>query len=56
MPVYVWHGAQDKIVPVGQGQVMAKALPNARAKFYPNDGHVSLMANHYEELLSAIVC
>ena len=56
MPVHIWHGEQDKIVAVGQGYMMAKTAPNALAKFYPNDGHVSLSVNHYEELLGAIVC
>ena len=55
MPVSIWHGEQDKIVDVGQGRIMAEALPNAQARFYPNEGHVSLIANHYEELLRAIV-
>lgn len=55
MPVYVWHGEQDMIQPIGQGQILAQALPNARAKFYPNEGHVSLIVNHYEELLSTML-
>ena len=55
MPVHVFHGEQDKIVPVEQGRIMAKALPNARATFYPGEGHISLMGNHYEELLGALV-
>jgi pimeloyl-ACP methyl ester carboxylesterase len=55
IPVHIWHGEQDEIQPIGQGQIMANALPNARAKFYPNEGHISLIMNHYEELLSTIV-
>jgi pimeloyl-ACP methyl ester carboxylesterase len=55
MPVHVWHGEQDELLPIDQGQIMANALPNARAKFYPNEGHISLIVNHYEELLSTIV-
>jgi hypothetical protein len=34
---------------------MANALPNARAKFYTNEGHISLIINHYDELLSTKV-
>jgi pimeloyl-ACP methyl ester carboxylesterase len=55
MPVHIWHGEQDELLPIGQGKIMAKAIPNARAKFYPNEGHISLTMNHYEELLSSIV-
>jgi pimeloyl-ACP methyl ester carboxylesterase len=55
MPVHIWHGEQDELQPIRQGQIMANALPNARAKFYPNEGHISLFVNHYDELLSTIV-
>lgn len=55
MPVYVWHGEQDMIQPIGQAQILAQTLPNARAKFYPNEGHVSLIVNHYAELLNTMV-
>ena len=55
MLVHVFHGEQDKLVPFAQGQIMAKALPNARLMVFPNEGHLSILANHYEELLSAIV-
>jgi pimeloyl-ACP methyl ester carboxylesterase len=55
IPVYVWHGEQDVMVPIGQGQIMAQALPHACAKFYPNEGHVSLIVNHYEKLLGTMV-
>jgi pimeloyl-ACP methyl ester carboxylesterase len=55
MPVHIWHGEQDELLPIRQGQIMSNALPNARAKFYPNEGHISLFVNHYDELLSTIV-
>ncbi len=55
MTVHIWHGEQDKIVPIVQGQLMVKALPNASPKFYPNEGHVSIIVNHYEELLSELL-
>src|SRR5215211_1039090 len=42
-------------LPIGQGQIMANALPDARADFYPKEGHISLTMNHYDELLSTIV-
>jgi pimeloyl-ACP methyl ester carboxylesterase len=55
MPVHIWHGEQDELLPIGQGQIMSNALPDARAKFYPNEGQISLFVNHYDELLSTIV-
>jgi pimeloyl-ACP methyl ester carboxylesterase len=55
IPVHVWHGEQDRIVPVEQGRLMAKAIPNARTIFHPGDGHMTMISNHYEEILSTLV-
>lgn len=54
MPVDVWHGEEDKLVSIEQARILAKAIPNARSKFYPNEGH-TLIVNRFEELLSAVV-
>ena len=56
MPVYLWHGEMDTMCPVSMGRFMAKSIPNCRARFYPNEGHISLVANHFEELLATLVC
>ena len=50
---YLWHGEADRIVPVGVGRRMAAAIPNASAKFYPTEGHYSLMVNYGAEILAA---
>lgn len=45
LPVWVFHGAQDKVVPISESQVMADALENlggnVRFTIYPNAGHDS---------------
>lgn len=56
MPVYHWQGEADNVLPPSQGQYLAKNIPNCQSKFYPNEGHISLITNHYEEILGAIVC
>jgi pimeloyl-ACP methyl ester carboxylesterase len=56
MPVYLWHGEMDTMCPVSMGRYVAKTIPDCQARFFPNDGHLSLVANHYEELLTTIVC
>lgn len=53
IPVYLWHGELDNAAPI---KYMASAIPDCRAKFFPQDGHISLIVNHYEELLRAMVC
>jgi len=51
MPVHLWHGEEDRFVPPAVLHRLAGMLPNARARFYPGEGHVSLLANHGEEIL-----
>ncbi len=51
MPIYLWHGEEDRFVPPAVVQRLAGALPSARLRFYPGEGHVSLLANHGEEIL-----
>jgi hypothetical protein len=37
------------------GRYMAGAIPGCHAHFMPQEGHYSLIARHYEELLRALV-
>ncbi len=53
-PVYIWHGEADRLVPIEQGRILAKTIPDAHASFLPNEGH-TLIVNHFDELLGAIV-
>ena len=40
--VYLWHGELDENVAISMGRSMAEIIPNCRAKFYPEDAHLSL--------------
>ena len=55
MPVNIWHGEEDKLVPVEQARIQARAIPDARLKLWPNEGH-TLFVSRLEELLSSVVC
>ncbi len=37
--VYVWHGENDRTVPVAMGQHLEKSIPNCQATFVANAGH-----------------
>jgi pimeloyl-ACP methyl ester carboxylesterase len=50
IPVFVWHGEADKLVPVEQGRIIANAIPEAHATFFPNEGH-TLFVNQNELLI-----
>jgi pimeloyl-ACP methyl ester carboxylesterase len=51
--VHLWHGHEDKTVPVSMGRYQAKAIPNCRATFIPNAGHFWMFDN-FDEALSRL--
>ena len=53
IPVHVWHGEADKVVPAEQGHIQANAIPNAHARFFPNEGH-TLGVNQLEPFLGIV--
>lgn len=55
IPVLLWHGEQDKNAPISMGRFIANAIPKCEAKFYPNEGHLSLFKKHAEEIVRALV-
>jgi pimeloyl-ACP methyl ester carboxylesterase len=53
--VHLWHGDSDKVVPPAMGHYLADTIPSCRAKFIPEEGHFSLLPNHVQEILEALV-
>ena len=53
--VLLYQGELDVNVPPGMGRYQANALPNCRAHFYPDEGHISLVLDHSEEILAALL-
>ncbi|HEY6594735.1 MAG TPA: alpha/beta hydrolase [Asanoa sp.] len=43
VPVSVWQGAEDRMVPYAHGEWLAAQVPDARAHLYPEEGHLSLV-------------
>jgi pimeloyl-ACP methyl ester carboxylesterase len=54
VPVAVWFGDQDLMVPRTHGEWLARSLPTASRHFFEGEGHVSLVTNHVDELTAAI--
>ncbi len=50
----LWHGEVDQEVPLSVGQAVAGRLKRCQARFYPEDGHISLMVNHAAEIVAAL--
>jgi pimeloyl-ACP methyl ester carboxylesterase len=53
-PATVWQGGQDRMSPGAHGRYLASHLPNARLRFFPEDGHASLW-RHYDAALADLV-
>lgn len=51
VPVAVWQGAHDKMVPFDHGRWLAAAIPGARAHLFDDEGHLSLVAR-LDEILA----
>ncbi len=54
VPVLLWHGGQDRILPIGYARLMARALKACAATFYDEDGHFSVLVNHADALMAAL--
>jgi pimeloyl-ACP methyl ester carboxylesterase len=50
IPVYIWHGTQDPVVPVEVARYLAQHIPGARLTEYPRWGHMGSFANIVEIL------
>lgn len=53
-PLTLWHGQEDRFVPVAHGEWMA-AHTGARAELRPGEGHLSLAISSYDEILDDLL-
>jgi pimeloyl-ACP methyl ester carboxylesterase len=51
VPVSVWQGARDRMVPFAHGRWLAATIPGARAHLFDDEGHISLVAK-IDEILA----
>jgi pimeloyl-ACP methyl ester carboxylesterase len=55
VPVSVWQGDQDMMVPLSHGRWLAAAMPAATAHLLPGEGHLTLLAGRAGEILDELV-
>lgn len=53
VPVHIWQGSDDLMVPFAHGQWLAAQLPTAQARLEDGEGHLSLIA-HIDEGMAAL--
>ena len=52
VPVELWHGDQDTVIPMSSSQYLASAIPGATLRICPGEAHM-LLWNHVTEILAA---
>ena len=50
VPVQIWQGEQDLMVPFSHGQWLAQAIPQADVHLSANDGHLTVWVNRVPEV------
>ncbi len=53
-PVFLWHGDDDRIVPLKMARWVAERIPGVKAVYRPGDGHFSIVVRHFEECFEVL--
>lgn len=53
--VYLFHGEKDLMVVNKSIKNIAGKLPDCQSVFYPDEGHISLIFNHFDEILTLLI-
>ena len=51
VPVTIWQGDEDRMVPFAHGQWLAGHVPGATARLLPGEGHISIGLGRFGEIL-----
>lgn len=52
--VFLWHGEADRNVPLSMAHAVTRAMPQCRATFVPNEGHMSVAMHCSAEILETL--
>jgi pimeloyl-ACP methyl ester carboxylesterase len=52
--IFLWHGEQDRLTPIGPARLLAQCLPHCTAAFCAGEGHFSTLANHCRDVFAAL--
>jgi pimeloyl-ACP methyl ester carboxylesterase len=55
VPVFLWQGSEDLMVPYAHGQWLAEHVPGVTAHLLPGEGHLSITVGALEQMLDELV-
>ncbi|MBY5162081.1 alpha/beta fold hydrolase [Salsipaludibacter albus] len=55
VPVTLWQGSEDLMVPFTHGQWLAERIPDVHAHLEQGEGHMSIGVGHVDEMLDELV-
>ena len=55
IPVHVWQGRHDRMVPYAHGPWLASHIPTAIPHLFDDEGHLSLAVTRFGDILDALV-
>ncbi len=53
--VCMWYGLVDQSTSPAMGRYLAKIIQGSTIQFFPDEGHLSLLHHHSEEILKALI-
>jgi pimeloyl-ACP methyl ester carboxylesterase len=54
VPVMVYQGGKDRHVPKEMGRFIAQSLPQSTLHFFPDEGHLSIVWNRFDDCVNGI--
>lgn len=54
IPVHLWQGDDDFMVPHSHSRWLASKIPTAHLNFVPEQGHISLIVKHRDEIVTQL--
>jgi pimeloyl-ACP methyl ester carboxylesterase len=54
VPVSLWQGQDDRMVPYAHGEFLAEHLPNARAHLLAGEGHLSIALGRFRDVVAEV--
>ncbi len=55
VPVTIWQGGEDNIIPLAHARWFVDNVPAAEPRFFDEEGHVSLLNDHFGAILDDLI-